>query len=87
MSQKYDRRTMKRAIVTVAAAVALAVGGAVTTAERAAAAPAKACSPGWTHGVIGGEHKCLRGGQFCAKRHERQYRRYGYTCQGRLKRR
>jgi ABC-type multidrug transport system ATPase subunit len=26
------------------------------------------CSSGWTHAIIGGVHKCLRAGQFCARR-------------------
>jgi hypothetical protein len=43
-------------------------------------ASAKPCSSGWKHAVIGGEHKCLRRGQFCARRYDSQYHRYGYHC-------
>lgn len=51
-------------------------------------AVAKSCSAGWKHAVLrDGSHKCLRGGQFCATRHESVYRSKGFTCQGgRLKR-
>lgn len=41
---------------------------------------AKSCSSGWKHAVIGGQHKCLRRGQFCARRHDSQYHRYGFHC-------
>jgi hypothetical protein len=30
--------------------------------------------------VIGGEHKCLGSGEYCATRYERQYERYGFVC-------
>jgi hypothetical protein len=33
-----------------------------------------------THAVIGGVQKCLRRGEFCAHRYDRQYRRYGFRC-------
>jgi hypothetical protein len=73
-------------LVTVLGAVA---GGGAAKTGRAATAPstiAHKCKTGWRHAIIGGEHKCLRAGQFCAKRYERQYRRYGYTCRaGRLR--
>jgi len=49
---------------------------------------AKTCSNGYTDATIGGKHKCLRAGQFCAKRYQKQYKKYGYKCvNGRLKRR
>jgi hypothetical protein len=34
----------------------------------------------YRHAIIEGKHKCRGSGQFCAKRHETIYRRYGYTC-------
>jgi hypothetical protein len=40
----------------------------------------KTCGSGYTRAVIGGQVKCLRAGQFCAHRYDRQYRRYGYRC-------
>jgi hypothetical protein len=78
---------MRRRFVAILAA--LAVSAAVPAAQPWAAEPltapaiavaAKPCSAGYTHAVIGGEHKCLRRGQYCAKRYRKQYRKYGYTC-------
>ena len=69
----------------IVAAIAAASIGAASPAPAPAQAPmnasaAKSCSAGWTHAVIGGAHKCLRRGQFCAHRYDRQYRHYGYRC-------
>jgi hypothetical protein len=75
--------TMKRraGILAVTAAVALGVPfGAGATATPQPVHAAKSCSSGYTHAVIGGVHKCLRAGQFCTHRYDRQYRRYGYRC-------
>jgi hypothetical protein len=33
--------------------------------------------------VIGGAHKCLGAGEYCATRYERQYERYGFVCSSR----
>ena len=76
---------MKRrlALVLVATASALGAVSAGPATPTSAAAPvvsAKSCSSRYVHGIIGGEHKCLRTGQFCARRHERQYHRYGFHC-------
>lgn len=72
--------------------VALAVAASVLTAAPAAApilrgapltpasAVAKTCSASYTHAVIGGSHKCLRRGQFCARARDREYHRYGFHC-------
>ena len=32
------------------------------------------------YGKIGGVRKCLRAGEYCARRYQNQYRRYGFTC-------
>lgn len=72
----------------VALIVTLALFAAVPAAQPAAhpskvptlALVAKPCSKGYTHAIIGGEHKCLRRGQYCAARYKRQYRRYGFEC-------
>jgi hypothetical protein len=32
------------------------------------------------HAIIGGHNKCLGRGEYCARRYERQYERYGFTC-------
>jgi hypothetical protein len=44
------------------------------------ASSAHKCSRGYKHAVIGGAHKCLRRGQYCARRFDRQYHKYGYHC-------
>ena len=72
---------MKRRLALVLAVVAAGVGSvSAPAAPVVPLAAAKPCSSGWTHGVIGGEHKCLRAGQFCARRYDSQYHRYGYHC-------
>jgi hypothetical protein len=59
---------------------------AVTPARSSTNGPAvvtvaaHSCSSSYVHAALAGEHKCLRSGQFCAKRHERVYRRLGFTC-------
>lgn len=40
-------------------------------------------SGGFRHAIIGGRHKCLRTGQRCTRRYDRQYHRYGFHCHGR----
>jgi hypothetical protein len=51
-------------------------------------AHAKTCSPGYTHAALSWGHKCLRAGQFCKVRADREYHRYGFHCHtgGRLSR-
>jgi hypothetical protein len=79
---------MSRKLATLLAAASLV--GAVPAATTAFAAPgtrsavataaAHTCSSGYKHAVIGGQHKCLRRGQYCARRYDSQYHRYGYHC-------
>jgi hypothetical protein len=78
---------MKRLSTTFAAlALFLSAGIAAEAAApiaqptRAPVAVLKACSSGYVHAIIGGAHKCLRSGQFCAKSYTAQYRRYGFVC-------
>jgi len=75
---------MKTRIFLVAATAATAfVAGSAAPARPAAFTPvivAKHCSAGYTHAVIAGVEKCLRAGEFCTHRYDRQYRRYGYRC-------
>lgn len=66
-------------------ATALLAAGALAAAAAPATAPASpvahvSCSSGFTSATIGGSHKCLHGGEYCARRYERQYERYGYEC-------
>jgi hypothetical protein len=43
----------------------------------------KACPRGSVHAVIAGRDRCLKRGQPCARRHDRQYHRYGFHCHAR----
>jgi hypothetical protein len=45
-----------------------------------AVAEAKKCSRGYKHAIIGGQHKCLRRGQYCARSRDREYHKYGFHC-------
>lgn len=75
---------MRRRLAILFAAAALVAWPAVPAhaqpSSPVAAAAAKPCSSGYKHAVIGGSHKCLRRGQFCARARERDYHRYGYHC-------
>ena len=75
---------MQKRFAALIAAAALTVGAPVAAAPAhgndASVTAAKSCSSGWKHAVIGGQHKCLRRGQFCAHSRDREYHRYGYHC-------
>jgi hypothetical protein len=79
--------------LTAAAAAAITLGStafgigvvpaaSAHTATRPAvrAIAAKSCSAGYTRGVINGEVKCLRAGEFCTHSANKQYHRYGFNC-------
>jgi hypothetical protein len=74
------------AVALAVAASSLALAGAAAADHPAAGPPARAlCSSGYVDATIGGEHKCLRAGQFCSAEHEGDYERYGFIClNGRL---
>lgn len=65
----------------LAAAVLTTLAVAVPGASTAAAGPvaSAACSRD-VPATIGGAHKCLGAGEYCARRYERQYERYGFVC-------
>lgn len=79
---------MRRCVVAALAAVALAgLPAAASSADSAPSAAGKSsisvahkCGRGYKHAVIGGQHKCLRRGQYCARSRDREYHRYGYHC-------
>jgi hypothetical protein len=74
---------MRRRLAVLLAASAFAAWPAAQAPARAVdvhAVAAKSCSAGYRHAVIGGAHKCLRRGQYCAKAYKRKYRSYGYVC-------
>ena len=77
---------MRRRLAVLFAAVAL-VAWPAAQAPAQPAAPASieavaahSCSGGYRHARIGGKHKCLRRGQYCARAYKDQYKRYGFTC-------
>ncbi|HEX6700582.1 MAG TPA: DUF11 domain-containing protein [Gaiellaceae bacterium] len=76
---------MRRRLVLTLLLAALA---AVAATAQAASPPASAvlkCRAGFKHAVIAGKQQCLRRGQRCRKRYDRQYHRYGFHCHtGRL---
>jgi hypothetical protein len=52
--------------------------GATATATPSSSGPVAqiACK----RATIGGQSRCIARGQYCAKRYERDYRKYGYSC-------
>lgn len=83
---------MKRRFVLVLIALTVGLGGVgtapATQPEATPVAAEKRCGRGYVHAIIDRKHKCLRAGQFCARRFDRQYHRYGFHCHtGRLVRR
>lgn len=74
---------MRRILAVVLASGAFAAMPVAVPAkpiEPPTAVIAKSCSSGYTHAVIGGAHKCLRRGQYCAPSRDREYHRYGFHC-------
>ena len=68
---------MKKFIaVAVSVAALVAVAPATAPASSTDAQAQIACQ----NAVIGGKRKCIARGQYCARRHQRDYRRYGYSC-------
>jgi hypothetical protein len=71
------------AIAAVAALIAVAAGGA----GSASSATAKTCSAGYVHAKLSWGEKCLKAGQYCKIKGDREYHRYGFHCHtGRLSR-
>jgi hypothetical protein len=67
------RASMIIALVATAIVLAIPVSAAAQPTARTA------CSRD-VPAVIGGAHKCLGAGEYCATRYERQYERYGFVC-------
>lgn len=65
----------------LAIAVVAAVSGVGATASTGNAV--KPCAAGFVHAIIAGKHECLRAGQRCDRRSDKQYHRYGFHCHGR----
>src|SRR5207302_2945440 len=58
----------------------LSVTSATGSAERSHMTLVKPCSRGTVAAVIAGKHACLKVGQRCTRRLDREYRRYGFRC-------
>jgi hypothetical protein len=75
---------MRRAAAILAATCSIGLGGTTTLGAISASAhtpvAALAQTASCVYGKIGGVRKCLRAGEYCARRYQRQYRRYGFTC-------
>jgi hypothetical protein len=79
--------------LAVLAVLSAGVFGMLAVSPRSAPvtptpAYAHICSPGYTHAVLSWGHKCLRAGQFCKVKADRQYHKSGFHCHtgGRLSR-
>lgn len=72
-----------RSTLLLATLATLAVSAPASTASAGPIAKA-ACSRD-VPAVIGGVHKCLGPGEYCATRYERQYERYGFICSTRYR--
>jgi hypothetical protein len=80
---------MKRLLVLtcVTAGIAGAVWGAGGARGALPAAAAKTCSAGYVHANLSWGEKCLRVGQYCKIKGDREYHRYRFHCHtGRLSR-
>jgi hypothetical protein len=76
---------MKRRFALLAAILATIVAAGPGTAvaqPSSTLALTKTCSHSYTRGVVGGQVKCLRRGEYCAVRYKSQYVRYGFRCYG-----
>jgi hypothetical protein len=74
---------IRRLIVLVPLLAAFAVAGVRAPEE----AQAKSCSAGYIHANLSWGEKCLKVGQYCKIKGDREYQRYGFHCHtGRLSR-
>jgi hypothetical protein len=73
---------LKRRISAWAVALVLAATPGGMAALSPATAAAKSCPSGLTSARIHHQHKCLHAGEYCAKRWNHAYHRYGYDCHG-----
>jgi streptogramin lyase len=65
--------------------VVVVAAAAVMRADGATSGPTAPCAKGSVRAVVGGKRVCLRAGQQCTRRLDRQYHRYGFHCHsGRL---
>lgn len=68
---------MRRRLASSVATLALF---AAVPAAQAPARSAPSAHVACRSATIGGRHKCIARGQYCARSHARDYRRYGLSC-------
>ena len=76
---------MRNKFAVMATVCSLGCAGAIAgatpaVAESLASNTGHAGAASCVYGRIGGVSKCLRAGEYCARRYQNQYRRYGFTC-------
>jgi hypothetical protein len=71
---------MKPPKVIALAAIVAALGFAAAGGGPATAGPAKTCSAGYVHANLSWGEKCLKAGQFCKIKGDREYHRYHFHC-------
>src|SRR5438045_4956704 len=81
MSTRRARARSLLALAVVAVAVAAVLGATASAAGTPMHRSLVSCRRGSVPARIGGKRVCLRAGQRCKKRYERQYRRHGFHCQ------
>jgi hypothetical protein len=76
------------ALIALAAALSLAgATGASSAVPTSQSAAAKTCGTGYVHASLSWGEKCLRTGQYCRIKGDREYHRYRFHCHtGRLSR-
>src|SRR5258707_4344402 len=77
---------MRRRLLVLLLLAAFA-GAPATSVQAAPTAAAKSCSAGYVHANLSWGEKCLRVGQYCKIKGDREYHRYRFHCHtGRLSR-
>jgi hypothetical protein len=76
---------MKMRIGVAVALIVVAAGSSTPSPSSAAGPTARAACSRDVPATIGGAHKCLGPGEYCATRYERQYERYGFVCSTRYR--
>jgi hypothetical protein len=78
MAGKHNATRVRR--MSAAAVASLAFCFALGSTASSAQPIARAACTRDVSATIGGKHKCLGPGEYCAVRYERQYERYGFEC-------
>jgi hypothetical protein len=69
---------LKKSIAALA--VTAAIIGAATPGTNANPSQSPQATASCTSAIIGGKHKCIARGQYCSRRYQRDYKRYGFSC-------